>query len=184
MLNFTLEREKTALLVVDVQERLFNFVERPCEVMQAMQQAIKGFQILNLPIFVTEQYPKGLGHTIGALKSLLGDAQEYLTKTSFSCCGDAAICERLLAQTIDYWVVIGIEAHICVLQTAKSLLGFDKKVVVLNDAISSRSIYNFSTAIAELRDCGARVSCVEAILFELLKDSQAAEFKQISELIK
>jgi nicotinamidase-related amidase len=97
---------------------------------------------------------------------------------------DPELNKYLLALPVQQWVLIGIEAHVCVLQTAKDLLRENKQVVVLNDAISSRSIYDFATAIAEMRDCGVRISSAETILFELLKDSKAEEFKQISHLVK
>lgn len=184
MTNFTLSRENTALMLIDVQDKLFNQVERSCEVMQTMQKVLKGFQILNLPTFVTEQYPQGLGSTIATLKCYLNDDQEYLPKTSFSCVGDFLIKEKILTCPAKQWVLMGIEAHVCVLQTAKALLNLNKQVVVLNDAITSRSIYDFSTAIAEMRDCGIRVSSAETILFELLGDSKVKEFKEISNLIK
>lgn len=182
--NFSLERKKTALLVIDVQDKLFNQVERSCEVMLTMQKVIKGFQILNLPVLVSEQYPKGLGPTIATLKTTLRDNQAYLSKTTFSCLKDPIIKEMIQKLNINQWVLVGIEAHVCVLQTAKDLLRMGKEVVVLNDAISSRSLYDFSTAIAEMRDCGARISSAETILFELLGDSQADEFKEMSQLIK
>lgn len=182
--NFSLERKKTALLVIDVQDKLFNQVERSCEMMLTLQKVIKGFQILNLPILVSEQYPKGLGPTIATVKSALHDEQEYLSKTTFSCLKDPLIKEKIKSLKADQWVLVGIEAHVCVLQTAKDLLKMGKEVVVLNDAISSRSLYDFSTAIAEMRDCGARISSAETILFELLGDSQADEFKEMSQLIK
>lgn len=182
--NFKLSRERTGLLLIDVQEKLFPYVENSCLVMHVMQKAIRGFQILGLPIFATEQYPKGLGSTVAILKGLLGDSQKYFIKTAFSCLDDTKIKQELLNLPIDQWVLIGIEAHVCVLQTAKDLLEQHKQVVVLNDAISSRSIYDFSTAIAELRDCGARISSTETVLFELLRNSQASEFKEISQLIK
>lgn len=182
--NFFLSREKTGLLVVDVQEKLFSHVERPCEVLDVMQKVIKGFQIMHLPIVVTEQYPQGLGSTIQVLKSHLGEQQRYLTKTTFSCLSDQTIRQQILQMPIEQWVLVGIEAHVCVLQTAKELLGAGKQVTVLNDAITSRSIYDFSTAIAEMRDIGVRVTSMETILFELLGDSKAAEFKAISQLVK
>lgn len=182
--NFKLIRERTALLLIDVQEKLFPYVENSCIVMQSMQKAIRGFHILGLPIYATEQYPKGLGTTVAVLKGLLGDSQRYLVKTAFSCLDDELIKKELLSLPFDQWVIIGIEAHVCVLQTVKDLLQHHKQVVVLNDAISSRSIYDFSTAIAELRDCGARISSTETVLFELLRNSKASEFKEISQLIK
>lgn len=184
MTILTLQRDRSALLVIDVQDRLFSEVERSCEILLSMQKVIQGFQILHLPIFVTEQYPKGLGSTIATLKACLKDDQEYMSKTTFSCIDEPFIKQKLLNKGINQWVLIGLEAHVCVLQTAKALLAANQEVVVLNDAISSRSIYDFSTAIAELRDCGIRVSSVETVLFELIRDSKAPEFKEMSQLIK
>lgn len=179
-----LSRENAGLLVVDVQENLLPHIERAELVVSTMRMAIKGFQILRTPIVVTEQYPQGLGHTIPALKSCFSPTQQILNKTTFSCLNDIEIKRYLLAQPIEQWILIGLEAHICVLQTAKGLLASGKQVVVLNDAISSRSIYDFSTAIAELRDIGARITSTETALFEMLRDSKAPEFKQISQLVK
>ena len=105
-------------------------------------------------------------------------------KTTFSGLDDSAFLTHVMSCPYTQWIVAGIEAHICVLQTAKSLLKAQKQVVVLNDAISSRSIYDFSTAIAEMRDAGVRVTCSETVLFELLKDAKHPQFKAISELIK
>ncbi len=183
-INFLLDRKKTALFVIDVQDKLFSLVERSCEVMLAIKKVIEGFQILNLPICVSEQYPKGLGPTIAPLKATLKDDQEYLTKTTFACSKDPIIREKILGLKAEQWVLVGLEAHVCILQTAKDLLKMGKEVVVLNDAITSRSLYDFSTAIAELRDCGARITSSETVLFELLGDSQTTEFKKISQLIK
>jgi nicotinamidase-related amidase len=182
--NYTLSRKKTGLMVIDVQERLFNFIERPCEILEVMHKVVTGFQILNLPILVTEQYPQGLGSTILALKNCLRDQDKILTKTTFSCLGDETLRKQILDMPIEQWVLVGIEAHVCVLQTAKDLLANGKQVAVLNDAISSRSIYDFSTAIAEMRDIGVRVTSAETVLFELVHDSKAAEFKEISNLVK
>lgn len=182
--NYKVCREKVGLLVIDVQEKLFPYVENSCHVMQTLQKAIRGFQILHLPIYVSEQYPAGLGSTVASLKGVLGKEQTYLVKTAFSCLDDALIKETLLRSSVEQWVVAGIEAHVCIFQTVKDLLENHKQVLVLNDAISSRSIYDFSTAIAELRDCGARISSTETVLFELLRNSKVAEFKEISQLIK
>lgn len=183
-INYKLKREETGLLIIDVQEKLISQVERPCEILYAIQQMIQCFKILQLPIYVTEQYPQGLGDTVVAIKSCLEPEQKYFNKTSFSCLGDPLIKQHLLASSTKQWILVGMEAHVCVLQTAKDFLAEGEQVIILNDAITSRSFYNFSTAIAELRDCGARISSVETVLFELLHDSQAAEFKQISQLIK
>ncbi len=182
--NFNLSREKAGVLLIDVQERLYPYMENGCHVMAAMVKVLQGTRILGLPVFATEQYPKGLGSTVPPLREALGNSQRYLSKTTFSCMGDEGIKELLLNSGINQWILLGIEAHVCVLQTAKGLLKHNMQVVVLNDAVSSRSIYDLSTGIAEMRDCGARISSTETVLFELLVHSKVAEFKEISQLIK
>lgn len=82
------------------------------------------------------------------------------------------------------WILIGIEAHICVLQTAKDLLEAGKAVAVANDAVSSRSIYDFSAAMGELRDNKARLTSVETLIYELVRDAKSSEFKEILSLVK
>lgn len=184
MPSFTLEPNKTVLLVVDMQEKVFASVERGAEILMAICKMVKGFQILHLPILISEQYPQGLGTTVKPLQEQLKDSYHPLVKTAFSCLNDPDFLKSLNTLPYSQWVVVGIEAHICVLQTVKGLLEAGKEVAVLNDAISSRSIYDFSTAIAEMRDAGARITSAETVLFELLKDSKHPQFKAISDLIK
>jgi nicotinamidase-related amidase len=184
MSGFNLDKKQTALLVVDVQEKVFAAVSRGPEVLQTIVNAVQGFRLFNIPIIVSEQYPKGLGPTVQPLKELLGSAYKPMQKTTFSCMDDPEFFKMASTHSAKQWVVVGIEAHICVLQTAKGLKKIGKEVVVLNDAITSRSIYDFSTAIAEMRDEGIRVSSLETVLFELTGDSQAPEFKQISKLVQ
>lgn len=179
-----LQRARTALLVIDVQEKLIQLEDRSAEVLKTLQKVIKGFHILKLPVVVTEQYPQGLGPTVAGIKSLFPNDQYYFRKTAFSCCGDPDFKNAIAEMKVDQWVLVGIEAHVCILQTAKDLVAMGHEVIVLNDAITSRSVYDFSTAIAEMRDCGIRISCCETVLFELLDDSQAPEFKMISQLLK
>ncbi|MBA2368016.1 MAG: isochorismatase family protein [Candidatus Protochlamydia sp.] len=184
MTRFIFDRSRTALLIVDMQEKVFHSVDRGSEILQSIFKLIKGFELLELPIFISEQYPQGLGETLTPLKTLLGNHYNPWTKSTFSCLDDPLIYAAIEQLPFDQWVLVGIEAHVCILQTAKGLLNMQKQVAVLNDAISSRSIYDFSTAIAEMRDCGIRISSVETVLFELVKDSKAKEFKSISQIIK
>lgn len=181
---FTLDPTKTALLIVDMQEKIFPSVERGPEMLYTLFKFVKGCQILNIPILCSEQYPEGLGETIFPLKQILGDSYRPWIKTHFSCLQNLPFSEFVDTSSYSQWIVVGIEAHICVLQTVKELLQNGKSVVVLNDAIASRSIYDFSTAIAEMRDDGARISCAETVLFELLRDSKHPSFHLISQLIK
>lgn len=184
MQSYRHDKDQSAVMVIDVQERLIDLVERRCDTLAAIKKVIKGAQILHVPVFVTEQYPEGLGPTEAKLKECLGADQQYLSKTTFSALGDPHIRRVVEHSERSQWILVGIEAHVCILQSARDLLAAGKQVTVLNDCISSRSIYDYSTAIAELRDLGARISSAETVLFELLHDSKAPEFKQISQLIK
>jgi nicotinamidase-related amidase len=176
------DRATIGLLVIDVQERLFPKIDRGEAVLANMVRMVRGFQLLNLPIVATEQYPKGLGPTVPELRQLLGSEQTYFEKTSFSCGCDSAIIKQLDRKR--QWLLIGIETHVCVLQTAKDLLARGKSVAIANDCVSSRSIFDYSTGLAEARDAGARITSLETALFELVRDSKAAEFKEISQLVK
>lgn len=184
MERYRLSKYDTGLLIVDVQEKLFPHVERNCEVLNVILKLIKGFQTLQCPILVTEHYPKGLGKTVVPILDALGEKTEILAKTTFSCMDDTHFREHLQSLPQTQWVVVGFEAHICILQTCRDLLNLHKHVVVVNDGITSRSIYDFSTAIAELRDFGCRISSYETVLFELIKDSKEPEFKTMSEIIR
>ncbi len=184
MVTFTLNKSKTALLLIDIQTSLYPVMERGPEVMESLFKVIKSFQILRVPIFISEQYPQGLGETLVQIKTLLGEQYQPWKKTAFSCLQDASFRSYIESQPQVQWVLAGFETHVCLLQTAKDLIQMGKQVVVLNDATSSRSLYDFSTALAELRDDGARISSTEIVIFELLKDSKAPEFKSISEIIR
>lgn len=184
MIPGKLNKETSALLIVDVQEKLFPLVEHPCEMLEKMLLLINGCKLFHLPTVVSEQYPKGLGSTIEALKKTVPQEAAYFSKTTFACSGDPVLQKAIGNLGRKQWIVAGIEAHVCILQTVRGLLEAGFEVVVANDAISSRSIYDFSTAIAELKEWGVRVTSVETILFELMEDASKPEFKALSALIK
>ena len=177
-------RQQAALLVIDVQEKLFPLTMHAHEVLPALLKLIKGCQILKVPIIATEQYPQGLGSSLAALKHMLGEQQAYFSKTTFSCLSTPEIAEAVVATKRTQWLLAGIEAHICLLQTAKTLHLSGYEVVILNDATSSRALHDYTTALEQARSLGIVVSSVEAVLFELLQNSQQAEFKKISQLLK
>lgn len=179
-----LVKENAGLLIVDFQERLLAHVERSCELLVAIEKVVRGCQYMGIPIIATEQYPEKMGPTAPTIQKLLDPDTDYLPKTTFSCVADSEIKRAIEKTAVNQWVVVGIEAHVCVFQTARDLKEAGYGVVVLNDAISSRSIFDYSTAIAEMRDEGIRISSVETVLFELLHDSKTSEFKQVSQLIK
>jgi nicotinamidase-related amidase len=147
-----LQKGETALWLIDVQEGLFPSIDRKDEVLDNICFFLKAAAILKLPLVVSEQYPQGLGKTIKILLELLPKNQPILEKTTFSGYLDKEICKTVDAIEVQNWILLGIETHICVLQTAKDLVASGKKVVVLNDATSSRSLYDYSTGIAELKN--------------------------------
>lgn len=171
-----------SLLVVDVQERLFKKIDQAEWICRNIERLMRGFQLLNLPILVSEQVPDKLGPTIARLRELL-QGEPLPPKTSFSCCGDPEVEKRLLDLPVDSWVVVGIETHVCVLQTAIDLLARGKGVVVVADAVGSRSPFDKEIALADLRSAGARISTVETVLFERLGSASAPQFKAVQKLV-
>jgi hypothetical protein len=184
MLQKFLKKEETGLWLVDTQEVLFPHIDRCCEILEKICFIIQAAQILKLPLFVTEQYPVGLGETVAQIKKHFPEGQVVFPKTTFSGYKEPKIQKAVDHTGVNTWILIGIEAHICVLQTAKDLLAAKKEVVILNDAVSSRSLFDFSTAIAELRDHGARISCSEAIVYEMVRDAHTPEFQMLLPLVK
>lgn len=179
-----LDIKNCALMVIDVQEKLFPHLDHECEFLRSLLKIVRGAQILELPIIATEQYPKGLGLTVDPLKNLLGPSQHYFAKTTFSSLGDPIIRKHIEGIPQRQIILTGVEAHICVFQSAYDLIKMGREVIVINDAITSRSIYDFSTAIAEMRDLGVRITSVETVLFELLGDAKDRNFKAISQLVQ
>lgn len=154
------------------------------EVLHTIQFLIKGVQLLNIPIYVSEQYPSGLGNTVEGIRSILRNDVLIFSKRSFSCWKNQAIRDMIVKSGIKQWILVGLESHVCVLQTAKDLKANNYDVVVLNDAVTSRSIFDFSTAISEMKDDGIRVSSTETVIFELFETSEDPNFKALSELLK
>jgi nicotinamidase-related amidase len=178
-----LDRRQTALLVIDIQDRV-HAVMRYREAVEANAlKLIRGCQLLQAPIFLTEQYPKGLGHTISSIRQALQTALP-LQKTTFSCCGSEELMQALQAKGIKQVVLAGIETHVCVLQTALDLLARNFQVHVVRDAVSSRRELDHQTALQRLAQAGAIVTTAEAVLFELMARADIAEFKDVSKLIK
>ena len=178
-----LDRQHTALLVIDIQERV-HAVMRYRETVEANAlKLIRGCQLLRVPIFLTEQYPKGLGHTISSIRNALQTTLP-LQKMSFSCCGSEDLMKVLQEKGLRHAVLAGIETHVCILQTALDLLANDYQVHVVRDAVSSRHELDHQTALQRLQQAGAIVTTAEAVLFELMERADSAEFKEVSKLIK
>jgi nicotinamidase-related amidase len=178
-----LDRRRTGLLVVDIQEKIAAVMLHRQQVIDNAQKMIRACQLLKVPIFITEQYPQGLGTTESDLIEALGGVTP-LTKLTFSCCGIEGLAGQLRARNVVQIVLVGIEAHVCVLQTALDLLSLGFQVHVLKDCISSRKEIDFETALQRMQTAGVIVSTVEAALFELLERAGTPEFREVTRLIK
>lgn len=179
-------REDSALLIVDVQTRLAAAMpaEARAGVLRNAGILIEAATALGIPVVQTEQYPRGLGATEPELAERLAGTARRLEKTSFSCCGadgfDAAVCADGRTQ----WILCGMEAHVCVLQTALELHARGLEVFVVEDGVCSRTEANRTNALARLRQAGVIVSNTESVLFEWLRDASDPQFKMLSALIR
>jgi len=140
--------------------------------------------LLNIPVLVTEQYPKGLGKTEPAVACHLPAQARHFEKTCFSCCGAAGFMDVVRGLARRHVVLAGMETHVCVLQTALELKDAGNQVFVVEDAVCSRAEANHHNALARLRQAGVIVSNTESVLFEWLRDARHAQFKQVSALIR
>jgi nicotinamidase-related amidase len=179
----SLNTDNAVLLLIDFQERLFPVMHDKEKLLRIVLKLIKGIQVLEVPIIVTEQYPKGLGPTIPEIKELLPGIKP-VEKVCFDCNDEPAFGEALGALKRKQVLIAGIEAHICVYQTAMSLARAGYQVQVAVDCISSRDPENKLVALSRIEAVGISPTSVEMALFELLKVAKGDKFKQISAIIK
>lgn len=181
-----LGREHTALVLIDMQERLFPAMdsEHREEVMRNLKVLAATARRLQLPTLVTEQYPKGLGHTLPEMKEALPPGLEPIEKVAFSCWGVETFRSRLTASGARQILLGGIEAHVCVLMSALDLLAAGYGVHVVADAVTSRTQANWRLAMAHLRQAGAVVTTTETALFQLLRQADTDEFRELARLIR
>jgi nicotinamidase-related amidase len=179
-----LRRDDTGLILVDVQEAFRPVIDDFDGVVANCGLLAEGFAQLGLPVLVSEQYPKGLGHTVEELVARLPEEAEPVEKLRFSAIGVPDIDDRIAAGGRRQWVVAGIEAHVCVNQTVHDLIARGHEVHVAGDAVSSRTASNRELGLDKMRLAGARVTSAEMALFELLEEAGSPEFKAISKLVR
>lgn len=179
----TLSAENSLVLIIDIQERLVASLDKDIVVSKAVKVA-SAAKALNIPILVTEQYPKGLGNTVPLLKEVLPQNTEFFEKTAFNALMEEGFAEKIAGYGKKQIVIFGIETHICVHQTAAALLEAGYEVFVIKDACASRNKYEFKQGIDIMQQNGAKISCVEIALFEWLKTAKNPKFKEIQALIK
>jgi nicotinamidase-related amidase len=176
-------RDSSFLLIVDMQEKLVPAVELPDRVVANAARLMTGAARLEVPILLTEHYPKGIGPIVPALRAL-APPDGVLEKIHFDALSEPACAERFAALDRPQAVVAGTEAHVCVLQTALGLkqAGFEPYLVI--DAVSSRKPEEKTAAVARLRDAGVAAVTTEMVLFEWLARGDTAEFRDLLPLIK
>jgi nicotinamidase-related amidase len=172
------------LLVVDVQDRLFPAMEpeRRDTVVRNIRILGAAAERLRVPVLLTEQYPKGLGHTLPEVRELV--PVEPIEKTAFSCCQAGGFTDRLRATGADHVILAGLEAHVCVLLTALDLLGAGFGVSVVADAVCSRQREHRELGLAQARQAGAVVTSTETVVFQLLRTADTEAFRALSKLLR
>lgn len=176
--------ENSLVMIIDVQEKLLNAVFNK-EVLEKKAVTIaKTANILDIPVVVTEQYPKGLGATISSVKENLKENTNYFEKTSFSALEDQNILNLIKSTGRKQVIIFGIETHICVNQTVNALIleGFD--VQVISDACGSRFEKEYQAGLSRMKDNGAKIITTEIALFEWLRSARHPKFKEVQGLIK
>jgi nicotinamidase-related amidase len=178
-----LDRHRAALAVIDMQEGFRPVMKDFGEIAGRIAVMVAGCRALDLPVIVTEQYPKGLRRTAGEILAKLPDGFRAIEKMCFSSCGVQEFDTQLRERHIEQVMLCGIEAHICVSQTAHDLLQLGYQVHVISDAVTTRLPHNREIALDKMARAGAVISSVEMSLFELLRTAEAAEFRAIQKLI-
>ena len=180
-----LAAENCALIVVDIQEKLLPPIFEKERLVRNSQLLLRLARILEIPVLATTQYVKGLGPTVPEIASLL-PAGEVLDKTAFSCFGSERFCSsvRALPGNRNTLIVCGMEAHICVLQTVLGALNQGYLVHVASDAVSSRAEWNWQIGLRRMEAAGALITSTETAIYELLRGSASAAFKEMLQYLK
>ncbi len=175
--------DNTALCIIDVQGKLAHLMHEKEALFENVERLIKSAQILDMPIILTEQYPKGLGPTLSQFTELMPEV-EPIDKISFSCCANDEFSEKIRKLGRRQLLISGIETHICIYQTSLDLIEAGYQPHLVADAVSSRSEFNKTIALNRMKDAGAFLTTTEMALFELLHSAEGPNFKAISKLIK
>ena len=179
-----LNLEDSLVLIIDVQDKLLNAVFNKEQVEKNSAIIAEAAKILGIPVVVTEQYPKGLGNTIPAVKDALAEDTEIFEKTAFSALNNEEILEAIKKHNKKQILIFGIETHICVSQTTAAFRELGYEVSVIKDACGSRAEEEYLAGLERMKDNGAYIITTEIALFEWLKGAKHPNFKAVQALIK
>jgi len=177
-----IEHAKSQLLLVDLQERLVPAMIDPTGLTRRAGTLLGAARQMGVPVLATEQYPAGLGKTVAEITANLGP-EEIFAKTEFSAYANPAL-RHILDQSPAQIVLAGIEAHVCILQTAIELRQAGREIFLVTDVTSSRAPESKATALHRLAAAGVHLVTLEMVLFEWLRRSDRPEFKPISQTIR
>lgn len=183
--KFIVDPGTCCLIVVDIQERLYNSMEYDIRrnVVKNTGILIEAAKTYTIPILLTEQYRKGLGSTIPDIKDMIQDV-EAMDKICFNCMQNQQIHEKISGLGKNSVILAGIETHICILFTALSLLEMGYNVFIASDAVCSRRSHEWKMAITALDRAGAVIYPTESIVFMIMKEAGTEEFKRLSPLFR
>lgn len=178
-----IQRDDAVLVAVDFQTKLMPAMADPQTLEETVVRLAKGAKALKIPVIVTQQYTKGLGPTTAPIAEALGDF-EPVEKLTFSAMGEPAFLRALEASGRKSVILIGIEAHICVQQTALELMEKGYSVYVIQDCVASRKESDYLCSQKRMAAAGAVITTYEAVLYELLRGAKAEGFKAVSAIVK
>lgn len=178
-----IKKEDSLIIFIDVQEKLMPHIYKNKKLKENLTKFVKGIKVLGVDIIVTEQYKKGLKDTIEPFKTILKD-DPHFEKTSFSCLYDEEILKYIKESKKTNIILVGIESHVCVLQTVVDVASVGLIPIIVEDCVSSRNKNDKEVAIYRAIAEGALITTVESLLFELCQTSKADEFKAISNIVK
>lgn len=180
------DSKNSVLVILDVQTRLGAAMpeDEINNVLRTGKILLQAANALDIPVIATEHYAKGLGHTFPEVAEFFPDDLKPVAKTCFSCSDASEFLESLNETGRKQVVLVGMEAHICLLQTAMGLLDYGYQIFVPGDGVASRSVNHKRNALNRMINNGVQISNVESVLFEWLRDAKHPEFKTLSALIK
>ncbi len=181
--KYKVKRDDTVLIVIDLQERLMNAMKDREKVYKNTNLLLSMVKEFNIPVILSEQYPRGLGTTVAVIKDNLPKDYIYIEKLSFSVCG-AGLFDKLADMGKNTVIVCGSETHVCVFQTVRDLVEAGYNVHLVGDAVCSRFDENYENSLSLMSELGAVVTNTETVVFDLLEVAGTKEFKAISPLIK
>jgi nicotinamidase-related amidase len=183
---FLCSADNSQLVIVDLQIRLLAALSEADRgaMVKNTEILLQAAQTLDIPVMYTEQYPKGLGPTVPAILERMPPSVQAMEKTGFSCCAAEGFLKTLRLSGRKQVVLVGQEAHVCVLQTAMELMAEGFHAYVVEDGVYSRSTLRKQNALERMRNAGVVITNLESVLFEWLRDASHPKFKAVSSLIR